>query len=150
MMRGWAGKEFHDMQQEQKWAAQTRGTLTEYFDQVRFARAADLARSGRYLEAEALLSPRGELPSNPKEIDLLARLAALQKDYDRAEELWKRAIAMTPGRESFPEALAALERVRGQKVVQREFYRELRKGLLFFLLLAAVTALAVALTSGLR
>lgn len=81
---------------------------------------------------------------------MLARLAALQKDYDRAEELWKRAIAMTPGRESFPEALAALERVRGQKVVQREFYRELRKGLLFFLLLAAVTALAVALTSGLR
>lgn len=138
------------MHQEQKWAAQIRGTLTEYFDQIRFARAAELAQSGRYLEAEALLSPKGELPSNPKEIDLLARIAALQRDYDRAEELWKKALAISPGRESFPEALAALERVRGQKEVQRAFYRELGKGLLFFLLLAAVTALAVALASGLR
>ena len=138
------------MQQEQKWAAQTRDTLTDYFDQIRYARAADLARSGRYVEAEALLSPKGEFPSSPKEIDLLARIAARQRDYDRAEELWKRAIAMTPGRESFPETLAALERVRGQKEVQRQFRRELIKGLWFFLLLAAVTALAVALTSGLR
>jgi tetratricopeptide (TPR) repeat protein len=138
------------MQQEPKWAAQIRSTLSDYFAQVRFARAAELARSCRYLEAEALLSPGGELPCDPKEIDLLARIAALQKDYNRAEELWQKALAISPGRESFPEALAALERVRGQKEVQRAFYRELRKGFLFLLLLAAVTALAVALTSGLR
>src|SRR5687767_11144522 len=113
------------MQVEQKWAAQIRSTLTEYFDQIRVARASELARSGRYLEAEALLCPKGELPPNPKEIDLLARIAALQRDYDRAEELWKKALAMSPSPESFPEALAALERVRGQKEVQRQFYREL-------------------------
>ena len=138
------------MQQEDRWAAQVRGTLTECFDQVRFARAAELARSGRYLEAEALLCRRAELPSNPKDLDLLARIAAQQKQYDRAGDLWNKALARAPGEESFLQALKALQRVRVQKQVNRELQRELVKGFLYFLLLAAATALAVTLSSVFR
>ena len=138
------------MQQEEKWAAQVRRTLTDYFDQVRFARAAELARSGRYLEAEALLCRRAELPSNPEDLDLLASIAAQQRQYDRAGDLWNKALAMKPGEESFLQALEALQRVRLQRQVDREFQRELVKGFLFFLLLAATTALAVMLSSAFR
>lgn len=138
------------MQQEEKWAAQVRRTLTECFDQVRFARAAELARSGRYLEAEALLCRRGELPRNPKDLDLLARIAAQQRQYDRAGDLWNRALATAPGEETFLQALEALQRVRIRKQVNRELQREFIKGFLFFLLLMAATVLALMLSSPLR
>src|SRR5688572_23819886 len=104
-----------NMHPEQKWANQVRNTLTDYFEQIRFARAAELARHGHYLEAEALLCPLGALPENPNEIDLLARIAAQQRQYRRAEELWKRAVLKTGTGATFPLALEALERLRAQK-----------------------------------
>ena len=125
---------------------QTKRILEECFDQIRFARAADLARSRRYLEAEGLLSQNGRLPTEPKELDLLARIAAQQGQYSRAEELWKKALAKSPDREEFWEGLNALEELQRRKQPQRDFM----PGVLFFLLLASATVLAVLIFSNFR
>ena len=61
---------------------------------MRFARAAELARSLRYLEATMVLSPNGRLPIEPGELDLLARIAPQQKQFDQAGRLWEVASAV--------------------------------------------------------
>jgi len=71
---------------------QLQATLERYFKELRFARAAELAHSRRFLEAEGLLSPGGQESSDPRELDLLARMAAQQQQYDRARRLWEMAL----------------------------------------------------------
>src|SRR5947208_1678589 len=61
-----------------------RAALKDYSEQLRFARAAELARSRRYLEAEGLLAPKGRVSADPQDLDLLARIAAQQRQYARA------------------------------------------------------------------
>ena len=124
---------------------QTKRILEECFDQIRFARA-DLARSRRFLEAEGLLLQNGRLPTEPRELDLLARVAAQQGQYRRAGELWRKAIARAPEKEEFREGLNALDRLQSRKQLQRD----VMPGILFFLLLAGVTALAVLFFSAFR
>ena len=68
-----------------------RGILSECFQEMRLARATELARSRRYLEATALLTPQGRLPADAKELDLLARIAAQQRRFADAERLWNDA-----------------------------------------------------------
>ena len=80
------------MDSPEKALSQLHQTLENHFKELRFARAAELARSGRFLEAEGLLSLGGQESSDPKELDLLARMAALQHQYDRARHLWGRAL----------------------------------------------------------
>jgi len=77
------------MPEQESWAIQTRSIIKECFEQMRFARAAELARSRRYLEATMVLSPNGRLPIEPRELDLLARIAAQQKQFDQAGRLWE-------------------------------------------------------------
>lgn len=134
------------MEEREKWVVELRGTLKECFDQIRVARAVELARSRRYLEAEGLLSPNGRLPSDPRELDLLARIAAQQKQYRRAEDLWKKALAKAPDREAFRRGLNALEKLQSQKQLRLDFMR----GVLFFLLLAGATALVVSISFAFR
>ncbi len=134
------------MEDREKWAIELRGTLKECFDQIRLARAVELARSRRYIEAEGLLSPNGRLPSDPRELDLLARIAAQQRQYRRAEDLWRKAVTKAPDREAFSRGLNALEKLQSQKQFRLNFMR----GVLVFLLLAAVTALAVSISSAFR
>lgn len=75
---------------------QIQTVVKECFEQVRIARAAELARCGHFLEAEALLSPNGQPPSDPTELDLLARICAQQKQYDRASRFWTIALEISP------------------------------------------------------
>ncbi len=79
--------------------------LKECFDQMRFARAAELARSRRYLEAKHILSPNGKMPSEPRELDLLARIAAKQKQFDHARTLWEQALRRVPENGDFRRAI---------------------------------------------
>lgn len=131
---------------EHQLPTEARTALRNCFAQIRLARATELAQSGRLLEAEAVLTHNGELPDNPHELDLLARIAVQQSQYSRAEELWKKALAKAPDREEFQKGLNALEALQIQKQLQRDFVR----GVLFFLLLGAATALAVLMSSSFR
>ena len=134
------------MEEREKWAIELRGTLKECFDQIRLARAVELARSRRYIEAEGLLSPNGRLPSDPRELDLLARIAAQQRQYRRAEDLWRKAVSKAPDRGAFWRGLNALEKLQSQKQFRLNFMR----GVLVLLLFAGVTALAVSISSAFR
>ena len=122
------------MSEQDKWALQTRSILTECFRQMRFARAAELARSCRYLEATVVLSPNGRLPIEPRELDLLARIAARQKQFDKAANLWELALQGSPENETYRRAIE-------RTVVAKRNYR-LRQ-------VIAVNLIAVALAAAL-
>ena len=77
-------------------------------EHIRYARAADLARSKNYLEAEAMLAPMGIIPETARELDLLARIATLQKQFKRAEKLWEAALQKSPGNEVYSECLQGI------------------------------------------
>lgn len=78
-------------------------------DLIRYAQATELTRTGRYLEAEALLAPKGRIPESARDLDLLARIATLQKQFDRAERFWESALQKAPGNLDYTKLL---ERVR--------------------------------------
>jgi len=119
---------------------QLHDMLKECFVQIRFARAAELARSGRFLEAEGLLSPNGRESSDPKELDLLARIYAQQRRYRRARRLWELALKRSPGNAGFERAI---KRTRDAE----RFQAILRKGAIIALLGLAVTALFISVRS---
>ena len=83
-------------EQEQQSSEQARAAVDDYFVKIRLARAAELAQSKRFAEAEAVLSPNGELTDNPSELDLLARIAAQQEQFGKARRLWEAALHSSP------------------------------------------------------
>ena len=87
---------------------ETQTALQNCFAQIRLARATELAQSGRLLEAEAVLVQNGELPDNPRELDLLARIAARQGHFDEARRRWNAAIRIEPGNEIYHQCLEDL------------------------------------------
>jgi tetratricopeptide (TPR) repeat protein len=96
-------------EQEQQLSEQARAALGDYFVKIRLARATELAQSKRFIEAEAILSPNCELTDNLNELDLLARIAAQQKQFAKARHLWEAALQKSPANEEYS---ACLERVR--------------------------------------
>ena len=94
--------------------------LKEFVDQVRFARAVELAHSRRFLEAEGLLSPNGRESSEPKELDLLARIAAQQKQFARARRLWESALTQPPENADYKRAI---ERTREAEQFQAKMHK---------------------------
>ena len=78
---------------------------------MRFARATELARSRRFLEAEALLSPGGQLPDSTSELDLLARILAKQNHYREARRCWEAALKIAPRNEVYRSGIKRLEQV---------------------------------------
>jgi hypothetical protein len=92
----------------EEWRSATRATLAEYVDQVRFARAVQLAHSDRYLEAEGVLCPNGHLPEAPRELDLLARIAVRQGRNSQARRLWEAALARDPQNPAYQECIDRL------------------------------------------
>jgi hypothetical protein len=103
---------------------------------MRFARAAELARFGRYREAEGLLSRCGQEPSDPNEIDLLARISARQRHYRRARCLWEIALKRSPGNADYERAI---KRTRAEE----RWQARLRQGMMVALLSLAAIALFI-------
>jgi tetratricopeptide (TPR) repeat protein len=89
-------------------------SIDECLNQIRYARAAELARTGSYLEAEALLTPNGRLPDTSRELDLLARIAAQQERFDDAARLWNAALKTEPDNLTYKEALQRLSDLRAE------------------------------------
>jgi tetratricopeptide (TPR) repeat protein len=103
-------------EQEQQLSEQARATLDDYFVKIRLARATELAQSRRFIEAEAVLLPNGELTNNPSELDLLARIAAQQEQFAKARRLWEAALQKSPENEEYSECLERVckwERISG-------------------------------------
>jgi tetratricopeptide (TPR) repeat protein len=92
-----------------------RELVGTYRRQLRFARAAELARGRQYLLAESVLCPDGLAPEGADELDLLARIATLRRNYAHAVAHWERALKINPENEDYSQALAfARERLRLQ------------------------------------
>lgn len=120
-----------------------REVLKEHLEQIRFARAAELARSKRYLDAEGVLAPGGRVSSNPRELDLLARISAHQRRYGRARWLWEAALRESPDNTRFERAIEATK-------AAEHFQTIFRRGVLIALLLIAFATSLVAVWSFFR
>jgi len=82
-------------------------------DQVVLARAADLARAGRYAEAEALLQQElRDRKATPAILDLLARIHAQQGHWREAEAAWTQALQLRPANEMYTAGLRRISQVR--------------------------------------
>jgi tetratricopeptide (TPR) repeat protein len=101
------------------WLETVRPALNEHFDQLRYAQAATLGRAGRYLEAEALLAPGGNLPHSARELDLLARLAARQRQYHQARRLWLAVLEIEPHTPIYMACLAAVDQAERRQALWR-------------------------------
>jgi tetratricopeptide (TPR) repeat protein len=74
------------------------------------AQATDLARTGRYVEADRLLAENiRDLERMPAALDLRARVHAQQGQLREARSCWKRALQLDPTNEVY---IAALERIK--------------------------------------
>lgn len=82
--------------QEQTLRAQARTVIERFFDDIRLARATELAQLDKFAEAEAVLMNNGALPENAHELDLLARIAARQARFEQARRLWTKALQLEP------------------------------------------------------
>lgn len=85
--------------------------IEECLDEISFARAAELARTGMYLEAQALLSSQGRVPDSPRELDLLARIAAHQERFEDATRFWNAALKRDPDNATYRECLQQLSQI---------------------------------------
>lgn len=92
-------------QLEQQLPTEARTALEKCFAQIRLARATELGQWGRFLEAEAVLVKNGELPDDPRELDLLARIAAQQEQFAKARRLWQAALEKSPADEEYAQCL---------------------------------------------
>ena len=95
-------------EQEQELPAQTRTALEKCLARIRLARATELAQSKRFPEAEAALMPNGDLPDNPCDLDLLARIAAQQARLSDARRLWETALQKDPHNPEYEDCLQHL------------------------------------------
>ena len=124
--------------------AAIKSVLSGCFNDMRFARAIDLARTRRFLEAKELLAPAGRLPTEPRELDLLARIAANQRRFLEAEQLWIDASKISPGNETYRLAAkhAARARYTWVQLKQAAF------AVVIALVLAAIIVFAINFLSG--
>jgi hypothetical protein len=70
-----------------------------FAEQIRLARASELAFNDRLLAAEALLCPQGIMPKGCEELDLLARILVRQRRYSEAYRAWVKAFKTTGEKE---------------------------------------------------
>lgn len=86
------------------------GPLADYERRLRLARAGELARSGRLLEAEVLLCPGGVFPGDVEELDILARIQVLDGRFADAKATWEAAALCGGEADRFERQLAELAR----------------------------------------
>jgi len=94
--------------QEQTLRAEARSVIERFFDDIRIARATELAQLDKFAEAEAALMNNGALPASARELDLLARIAARQARFEQARRLWNKALQLEPGNPLYRQCIASL------------------------------------------
>lgn len=80
------------------------------------ASASELARKGRYFDAESLLRNRlAAGRTEPEVLDLLARIKAQQGELREAEDRWRQASSLDPDNESYRSGLRRLARIQRRR-----------------------------------
>jgi hypothetical protein len=82
---------------------------SEFSRRFRIARAADLARAGSFLEAEALLCNVGAAPTHSDELDMLARISVMRSRFSEARRRWSRALAKTNDKKALRNCIVLLD-----------------------------------------
>lgn len=90
-----------------------------YLAAVRLARATDLARLGRFKAARELLIAGGRPPCKPRELDLLARMAAQEHEFGIARGWWEAALRQSPENVDYSNAIAQASEAERMQVVLR-------------------------------
>lgn len=91
--------------------ASKKVSLEDLLKQLVLDQATDLARAGRYTEAERLLAENAhDQEIMPAALDLHARICAQQGRYREAHVFWTRALQLDPTNEAY---IAGLLRLRG-------------------------------------
>ena len=86
-----------------------RRLAKQFDDRTKLARASELARDGRLLEAEGILCQGKGLPESVEELDLLARIHVRQGRFDDARRRWRDA-GKLDGSPSHAECIEILDR----------------------------------------
>lgn len=107
-------------EREQLDATDAQAALQRCFAQIRLARATELAQSRRFREAEAVLIHDGKLPENPRDLDLLARIAAQQGQFEKAKHRWKTAQHAGSNVAAYASAIRSLEQAQTAAAVRRK------------------------------
>ena len=88
-----------------------RISLEDILKQLVLARATDLARAGRYAEAESLLKEHiSDLETMPAALDLLARIYAQQRRFQDACAFWTRALELDDTNVAYQAGLSRLQK----------------------------------------
>ena len=87
-------------------------------DQLAMVQVTDLARRGRFAEAEGLINELWGEPDNlsPLALDLLGRIRCQQGRFHEAEVLWRKALSADPDNERYRAGLRRIAKVRQQPV----------------------------------
>lgn len=88
-------------------------SVTELLLQLELAQATELARAGRYAEAETVLTDLLNARELPAALDLQARIHAQQGRLSKARECWKRALQLDPGNDAYAAGLLRLKSSQG-------------------------------------
>jgi tetratricopeptide (TPR) repeat protein len=84
--------------------------IRQALETLMVAQAAEWARQGNLIHAEAFLRPLAQQPeASPYILDLLAKVLAQQGRFKEAKELWQRASTMQPDNENFLRAITWCE-----------------------------------------
>jgi len=89
--------------------------LEQCIENLRFIQATELVRSGKYLEAEAMLSPKGQVPETARELDLLARINVHQERFEDAARYWKAALKKERDNSNYKTCLEQLSDIQAGK-----------------------------------
>ncbi len=111
---------------------------------LNMAQAAELARAGKYAEADAILDGMGEQKNRGPVCDLRARICAQQGRLGQAEAFWKQALLFEPGNPDYQAGLDYIykaQRPANPRLLLRAWLPRLLGGLL---------ALALVVWLGLR
>jgi tetratricopeptide (TPR) repeat protein len=107
-------------EQKQPDATDARAALQRFFSEIRLARATELAQSRRFREAEAVLIQAGKLSENPRGLDLLARIAAQQGQFEKARYRWEAAQRRTPNPTAYVDNIRSLDAAQTAAAVKRK------------------------------
>jgi hypothetical protein len=95
--------------------------LDDFFGQLRFARAVDLASHGRTREAGSILLSNGARTLTAEELDLLARIVTKENRFAEARSFWNDAVRLDPKNRIYAECLEALTKAEGHKIRRIKF-----------------------------
>lgn len=97
-----------------------QATLWALIEKTTLAHASDLARSGRYAEAETVIQDAiRDRDASPAILDLLARIHAQQRHWKEADAAWSQARHLDPQNEEYVAGLKRILKMKHWRIFPR-------------------------------